>query len=385
MRNSYILDTNILLRGKDEKGIISYPVICELDRLKTFSAEVGKDARDAIYKIYSDTGNFTLESEDKLENETVDDFLIRQAKSRGLTLKTLDLSLFLKAKANGVEAIFDEYAYSNEYTGVTYLDDVSDGATLEKIFRGEPLDPKEFPNNHFIISDRLTYRVMENRAEIIKNQSISSIYVQRITPKNLEQRCAFELLSDKRVTVLSFSGTYGTGKSLLMMSYALQELEKGSIAKIVIVPNNSAVASTKELAALPGGIFEKELSYTATLIDLLGIDRLRKMVETEQIEILPMAVARGRNLINSIVIATESQNLTSQHAQLLLGRIGADSRIFFDGDWAQTDQKLFRNNSGLRQLNKLAFTEHSKLFGTVQLRSIERSETARLAEVLGKL
>jgi predicted ribonuclease YlaK len=170
-----------------------------------------------------------------------------------------------------------------------------------------------------------------------------------------------------------------------MLSYALQELEKGNITKIVIVPNNSRVDGTRELAALPGGIFEKELSYTAALIDLLGIDRLRNMVEKEQIEILPMAVARGRNLVNSIVFVNESQNLTSQHVQLLIGRIGNGSRIFFDGDWAQTDQKMFRNDSGIRQVNKLAFTQHARLFGTVQLKSIARSETARLAEVLSKL
>lgn len=213
MSKQYVLDTNILLRGKREKGIVTYPVLCELDRLKTFSAEVGKDARDAIYNIYKNPEWYILDTEQKGQDESVDDYLVRFAKEHGYILKTLDLSLFLKSKALGVEALFDEYNYANEYTGTTYFNQLDD-ETVAKICSGEELDEKAFPTNHYIISNSAIYKVTNRRAHLIENVSFHSGYTGKIRPLNPEQRCAMHLLSDPDVTIVSISGGYGTGEQV---------------------------------------------------------------------------------------------------------------------------------------------------------------------------
>ena len=82
---------------------------------------------------------------------------------------------------------------------------------------------------------------------------------------------------------------------------------------------------------------------------------------------------------------SESQNLTSYHVKLLLGRIGENTRIFFDGDVRQEDNKVFTENSGLVLLHRLSRTEGANLFGSVQLKTIERSKVAVLADMLDRL
>jgi phosphate starvation-inducible PhoH-like protein len=168
-----------------------------------------------------------------------------------------------------------------------------------------------------------------------------------------------------------------------MLNYLLGQIgNNGHYKKLIVIPNNSSVADSKEVGLLPGDILDKEMSFLGPLIDLLGPDRLREKMEREEIEVVPIAFARGRNWDNSLVFVSESQNLTDYHIKLLLGRMGENSRIFFDGDVRQEDSRVFADNSGLVLLHKLAQTDSSKLFGSVELKSIERSMVARLADVL---
>lgn len=98
-----------------------------------------------------------------------------------------------------------------------------------------------------------------------------------------------------------------------------------------------------------------------------------------------MAYLRGRNFENCIVIANEAQNLDSDHVKLLLGRIGENSRIFFDGSLQQVDSPLFKNKNGLRHLLKISSSPYADLFATVKLKKIERSRTARVADYLDEV
>ena len=101
---------------------------------------------------------------------------------------------------------------------------------------------------------------------------------------------------------------------------------------------------------------------------------------------MPIAVARGRNLVQSIVIVNEAQNLTEDHVKLLIARCAEGTRIFFDGDIKQTDAKVFREKSGLKLLMKLKDSkDFSDLFSMIKLESIERSRTAQAAQYLDEI
>ena len=134
-------------------------------------------------------------------------------------------------------------------------------------------------------------------------------------------------------------------------------------------------------------MFSKELVYMGQIVDILGDSiEVERLYNDGLIEIMPIAVARGRNLEKSIVIVNEAQNLTEDHIKLLIARCAAGTRIFFDGDTKQTDAKIFKEKSGLKLLTKLKDSEKfGDLFSMVRLESIERSRTAQAAQYLDEI
>ena len=171
-----------------------------------------------------------------------------------------------------------------------------------------------------------------------------------------------------------------------MNNFAIQELEKGKIKKIVYVPNNSYTENTIELGALPGELLDKTVGQIGPLIDLVGIDQVQDWIKTEQLEVVPMSFVRGRSFQDSIIIVNEAQNLTEDHIKLLVARCGTGSRILFDGDYKQADSDLFRNKNGLKLLLQLRKSPvFSKIFAVVKLKTIERSLIAQSSAYLDSL
>jgi len=199
-----------------------------------------------------------------------------------------------------------------------------------------------------------------------------------IVPLNDEQFALFDLLQDKKVTVKQITGVAGSGKNYCAFAYAMEEIDKGGYDKIVLVRNNIGVRDTCELGALPAGINDKLLPFAMPAADLLGsTSELFKLIKDEKIELLHLGFARGRNFDDTIIIVDESENLTSEHASLLVSRVGKRSVIMFLGDTAQVDKPVFAKNSGLQRLNERLFGH--RLYGCVHLLKTERSETAGLA------
>lgn len=170
-------------------------------------------------------------------------------------------------------------------------------------------------------------------------------------------------------------------KDFLMCSAAVEMLEKGKTDKIVFVRNNIEVKDSKPIGYLPGTNNEKLMPYAMVLADKLGgVDALEMMISRGQIEIAHLGFMRGRDIKNSIVYCTEAENMTKEHIQLLMGRIGENSSLWINGDCRQTDMEVFRKNSGMQiAVDKLK--GHPK-FGYVRLMKTERSETAAMADLL---
>lgn len=382
--NLILLDTNVLMNTV-LSGSVVLPVIQELDKLKTAEGLKGKQARDAIFRIYSNPEKYPIILPDngleRTKDETVDDYLVRVAATLGMQLQTYDLSLYLKAISQDVESKFlgAEVNEQESYSGVIYQ-------TPEQYAEMCSSQKFEAPDNSYVVYEKAINKIKNNAPEKILYRKICAPYTGDISAKNTEQACLIDALYSKAPVVIA-AGLPGSGKSFLCLSYALQELEKGNYSKIVIVPNNSFVADSREIAAVPGGLLEKEFMHLGPLIDILGIFEIEKMIDEDKLEIMPVAISRGRSLTDSIVYVSEAQNLSEAHIKLLISRVGEGSRIFFDGDYRgqQTDKAIFKRHGGLRLLMRLAHTDHAHMLSMVKLIKTERSSTAQLADALDKL
>lgn len=396
----YLLDTNVLLKypsvisNFDGEIVLSIRVIEEIDGLKkNINPEVAYEARRASHKILQAKDNILFELKVNRKN-TVDDSLIELAKKKNYTLITNDLNVIIKCNAQKVKCQSYDKVETN-YTGVQYLsvefDENLYNAELENLLNHkEPPAPMR-ENEFLIIKDQnnnplcnLIYK--NHQLKLLGGHTIKNDFVRKIVPRNLEQDCLMELLYDKEVSIIAATGEYGTGKSYILTNFALQQLSKGKIDKIVYVPNNSIVENTRELGTLPGDATDKELIYMGPILDIVGEDIARHMIENGEIEIVPISVMRGRSFNNAIVLINEAQNLTTEHIKLLIARCGENTRIFFDGDIKQSDSHVFKNKSGLKLLLHLSKSEeYSSIFGTVRLNSIERSKTAQASAYLDNL
>jgi PhoH-like ATPase len=212
-------------------------------------------------------------------------------------------------------------------------------------------------------------------------KQINNSFVSKIRPRNVQQECAFDMLQDKNTTIKVLSGRFGSGKTYLMVVNALQLIQDNKFDKIVWVRNNVSVKDTKDLGALPGSEFEKLLPFVMPLADHVGgINGIEMLIHQDKLEVQHLGFIRGRDIKNSIIICSEAENLTKQHVQLLIGRVGEGSNLWLDGDFKQTDSRVFEENNGLNTvINKLS---GHPLFGYVHLDKSERSETAALADLL---
>lgn len=328
----------------------------------------------------------------------VDDKLLELTKHYAGTLVTNDVYLKIKATIAGLQT--HGYGGTEHYNGVkvweVQLDEQGFNVDLEKVLT-EKQPPEQFvlkENEYLIIKtipDNLYQGVYVWRAGALQEvmyHEIRNKWIGKIKPRprNPEQICLFDAVCNPDIQIVYASGQWGTGKSFILNNYALQELENGNINKIVYIPNNSYVANTIELGALPGEKTEKVAGSLGPLIDLIGIDEIHRLEDNGQLEIVPMGFARGRSFEKSIIIVNEAQNLTDEHIKLLLGRIGDGSRIFYDGDIKQADSQLFKNKSGLKLLLNLADSPvFGKIFSTVKLNKIERSLAAQSAGYLDEL
>lgn len=212
-------------------------------------------------------------------------------------------------------------------------------------------------------------------------KKINNNYMGKIKPLNPQQELAFDLLQNKDITIKIITGRFGSGKTYLMIANALQLIDDGKFDKIIWVRNNQEVKDTKAIGALPGEALSKLLPFAMPIADHVGgIDGLEFLIKQDRINIEHLGWIRGRSFERAIVICSEAENLTKQHVQLLIGRIGKGSTLWLDGDFKQVDSKIFEENNGLNiAINKL---KGHRLFGYVNLEKSERSETAALADLL---
>ena len=170
----------------------------------------------------------------------------------------------------------------------------------------------------------------------------------RIVPRGgNQQRYVKNVLSSD----VSFGiGPAGTGKTYLAVACAVDMLERNEIERILLV--RPAVEAGEKLGFLPGDLTQKIDPYLRPLYDalyeMIGFEKVGKMIERQIIEVAPLAYMRGRTLNKSFVILDEAQNTTPEQMKMFLTRLGFGSRAVITGDITQVDLPR-GHKSGLAQ------------------------------------
>jgi phosphate starvation-inducible PhoH-like protein len=155
---------------------------------------------------------------------------------------------------------------------------------------------------------------------------------------NEEQKAAKEIMLTNPITVLR--GMAGSGKTLVAVQTALDLLFTKQVEKIIIT---RPTVAKEDIGFLPGDIKEKMDPWLAPIYHNLYLlyskEKIDKEVEEGNIEILPFAFMRGRTFVNAFVIVDEAQNVTHSQMEMVLGRLGVNSKIAICGDLSQIDLK----------------------------------------------
>jgi len=174
--------------------------------------------------------------------------------------------------------------------------------------------------------------------EIPKKKNIKNDIKFQIS-LNEEQKQAKAIILQNKITVLR--GGAGSGKSMVAAQVALDLLFRHEVEKVILT--RPAVTSGEEIGHLPGDKDAKLAPYTAAIYDnmyrLYKKDLVDKYILTSDIEVIPLAFMRGRNLSNCCVVVDEGQNITHRQMELLLGRLCEGSKMIICGDTAQIDLK----------------------------------------------
>jgi phosphate starvation-inducible protein PhoH and related proteins len=159
-------------------------------------------------------------------------------------------------------------------------------------------------------------------------------------------------------------GPAGTGKTYLAVACAVDALERDLVKRIVLT--RPAVEAGERLGFLPGDLSQKVDPYLRplydALYDLMGFDKVSKLLERSTIEVAPLAFMRGRTLNHAFVILDEAQNTTPEQMQMFLTRIGFGAKAVVTGDITQIDlpkgmkSGLVHAQGVLKDVRGIAFT-----------------------------
>lgn len=134
-------------------------------------------------------------------------------------------------------------------------------------------------------------------------------------------------------------GPAGTGKTYLAVACAVDALEREQVKRLVLT--RPAVEAGERLGFLPGDLTQKVDPYLRplydALYDLMGFDKVTRLIERHAIEVAPLAFMRGRTLNHAFIILDEAQNTTPEQMQMFLTRIGFGARAVVTGDPTQID------------------------------------------------
>jgi PhoH-like ATPase len=213
-----------------------------------------------------------------------------------------------------------------------------------------------------------------------------------LRPRNKEQRFAVELLLDPKIAVVALDGRAGTGKTILAIAAALEQVVEQPRYERVAVYRPLVPVGRADVGFLPGGLEEKLDPWMSAIHDAIvaltdrnsSHDARRLMEELTargQLSLESVTFLRGRSLQRQIVVIDEAQNLEPTTLRTILTRIGDGTKVVFTGDTSQIDAPYLGESNNALAVLTAAFGGQP-CFGHVTLTACERSDVASLAAEL---
>src|SRR5438105_6668448 len=207
------------------------------------------------------------------------------------------------------------------------------GEMQDLIEQGYPLKKSDLSTGVRVLRDRPD----TNLVNFFTDDALQAAVRRVVTPRNVAQKLYLQAMQDFDITVSI--GPAGTGKTFLAVAAAAAALQEKSIKRIVLC--RPAVEAGERLGFLPGDIAEKVNPYLRplydSLYDIIGYEKVDKLMERSIIEIAPLAFMRGRTLNDAFIILDEAQNTTPEQMKMFLTRLGFGSKAVVTGDVTQVD------------------------------------------------
>jgi PhoH-like ATPase len=213
-----------------------------------------------------------------------------------------------------------------------------------------------------------------------------------LRPRNKEQRFALELLLDPDIAVIALDGRAGTGKTILAIAAALEQVVEQQRYERVAVYRPLVPVGRADVGFLPGGLEEKLDPWMSAIHDAIVAltDRnsshdARRLIDEltarGKLSLESVTFLRGRSLQRQIVVIDEAQNLEPTTLRTILTRIGDGTKVIFTGDTSQIDAPYLGETNNALAVLTAAFSGQP-CFGHITLTACERSDVASLAAEL---
>lgn len=434
----FVLDTNVILHDSSclrqfEENDVALPitVLEELDRFKKGNEDIHFHAREFLRSLDEITGDILGEQgaslgpglgrvrvllgapldhrlRELLLTDSPDHRILNAAialrasePDRPVVLISKDSNLRLKAKAFGLPA--QDYqtdqveSVDKLYTGSRTVENLP-GELIDRFYEsaGEveldeiPVIKDALPNEHFVLkngSKSALVRRPGNRSSLCRIPKPTAF---GITARNAEQSFALASLMDDDVKLVSITGKAGSGKTLLALAAGLECRRK---YRQILLSRPTVPLSNRDLGFLPGDIHAKLDPYMQPLFDNLNVikqqtgeeespnGRIQELLDSQKLEITPLAYIRGRSLQRVFFIIDEAQNLTPHEIKTIITRAGEGTKIILTGDIRQIDHPYLdsRSNGLTYLINRMI---GQPIYAHIGLTKSERSELAELASDL---
>ena len=437
MKKTYVLDTNVLIHDpnalfnfEDNNIILPIYVVEEIDKLKRSEGEKGRNARvtartidelrknGSLFKGVTLPKGGTLRVEIKGDYKNLPSFLqkdimdnrilavileISKEINEKVILVTKDINMRIKADALAIpveDYETDTVSIDELYKGYSEItlndDDYKKYIKSGKLKIDELYKSEVYPNEFFKIKceDKEHLGIYNADKKRVEKLTYADIELWGIRAKNSEQSFAVELLMNPDIQVVTLVGKAGTGKTLLALAAALEQVVERSIYKKIFVAR-PIIPMGKDLGYLPGGEKEKLRPWVQPIYDNFDFLASNKGNEDRKsgekaifgleamglLKVEALTYIRGRSIPKGLLIIDEAQNLTPHEVKTIVTRAGEDTKIIFTGDPYQIDNPyLDANSNGLTYLAEKFKNE--KISGHVTLEKGERSALAELAAKL---
>lgn len=431
MKKTFILDTNVLLidpdsilKFPDNHVVIPVTVLEELSQMKRLPNELGKHSRmvfqllntlvragkgDLHQGLKLDNGailRIQLHSKPTMlgdltpsirDNRILMSALFLQEQGEAVVFVSKDLAVRIKAEAIGLEAQDYEnlkFSYEALYQGVRQIEVTK--REVDEFFKDGVLKMEVNgwrPNEYCIMKSPENSSAVGkyNVAEKALKPLIKFSDLWGVRPRNIEQKCAVDLLLRDDVKLVTLMGQAGTGKTLLALACGMRKVfDENQYMRILI--SRPVVPLGRDIGFLPGTKEDKLFHWMQPIYDNLeylcsssdgsgSSDTLQWVMDSKKIEMEAVTYIRGRSLPKAYIIVDEAQNLTPHEMKTIISRAGEGTKVVLTGDPSQIDNPYLDKDSNGLTYTVGRFSDH-KLFGHVYLSKTERSELAALAAEL---